>query len=130
MPRVGTTPLAEPEGLGEPPERRLLLPELPSARAGLRGPAARGGVQLEVGGLAELLPVLDRPEVVRTNHLGQLVAAVAGPLLGPSRDLDVLLDAEQLRQRLVRDVADQDVAERELELAGEDRRLPRRDASP
>ena len=67
------------------------------------------------------------PQLVGRDQLGDLLGAIAGPLLGPSGDARVLLGAERLRERVVGAVADQVVAERELVLVGERRRLVRDD---
>src|SRR5262245_60038251 len=57
------------------------------------------------------------------DQLGDVVRSVTRSIQRPRRNLTVFLGAEGLRQRLVGTVADQRVAERELEIVREARRI-------
>jgi len=74
---------------------------------------------------SELVEVPHGLDFVRRDDLRDLLRAVAGPIGRPSGDGAVLVGSQGLGQRVVRSIADQPMAERELLLVAEGGRLVR-----
>src|SRR5215212_9142596 len=68
--------------------------------------------------------------MVRRNELRELLGALTGAAHSPRCDLFMLLDAQRLRKRVVGAVAQQGVAESELELVRKTRWVDRHNQFP
>ncbi len=105
--------MALPQSQGSLPRRNC-----PAERIAL-------GAHATVAALGQLVQVADGLQVMRGQEPRDFLTTLTRLFLRPDRHLHVLVGPQGLRERLVSDVANQYVPERELELARECRRFSR-----